>query len=161
MIQCRRRTENDGVFLITEGQKIVAQLTLTEIALKRLPEVDLSSFPWNESAAHKRIGNSQPLNMQIKDVDINVRWVNLKAKVVEKSVARRVYSRFGTSHGLSTAIISDNTGSIKLPLWDAQIEMISVGDTVEIEHARVRMFRGELQVNVGRNGKLNVIENPL
>jgi len=53
-IQCRQKTENDGVFLITQDQKIIAQLSLSETALKRLPDVDLTSFPWNELASSKR-----------------------------------------------------------------------------------------------------------
>ena len=44
-IQCRQKTENDGVFLITQDQKIIAQLSLSETALKRLPDVDLTSLP--------------------------------------------------------------------------------------------------------------------
>jgi replication factor A1 len=98
--------------------------------------------------------------MQIKDVSLGVRRVNLKAKVVEKSIARTVFSRYGNNPlGLSTSTISDGTGSIKLPLWNAQINMVSIGDTVQIENGRVRAFRGELQVSVGKAGKLTVVEN--
>ena len=96
---------------------------------------------------------------RIKDVDVRTKRVNLKARVVEKSIIRRVYSRFGGSDSLSIATISDDTGSIELPLWNAQIDMVSVGDTVRIENGRVRTFRGTLQVNVGKKSKLNIIEN--
>jgi len=37
--------------------------------------------------------------------------------------------------------------------------MISVGDVVQIENGRVKPFRGELQVSVGRSGKLQVVES--
>jgi ssDNA-binding replication factor A large subunit len=148
--------ENDGVFLVTQNAKVIAQLSLSETAFKHLLNIDLASFPWNECTLD-RVGNSRAADMQIKDVDMNVRKINLKAKVVEKMATRRVYSRSGTFHSLSTATICDNTGSIKLPLWDAQTEMISVGDTVQIENERVGKFRGELQVSVGKNGKLEVI----
>jgi hypothetical protein len=47
-VQCRQKTENNGVFLVTQDQKVIAQLSLSEMALKRLPDVDLASFPWNE-----------------------------------------------------------------------------------------------------------------
>jgi hypothetical protein len=47
-IQCRQNTENDGVFLVTRDQKVITQLSLSETALKRLPDVDFASFPWNE-----------------------------------------------------------------------------------------------------------------
>jgi len=97
--------------------------------------------------------------MQIKNIDAGVKWVNLKARVVEKSIPRNVFTSYGDRIAVSTATISDNTGSIRLPLWNAQIDMVSIGDTVQIENGRVKTFRGELQVSVGRNSKLQVIEN--
>jgi replication factor A1 len=156
-IQCRQKTVNGGVFLVTQGQKVVAQLSLSEMALKRLPDIDLASFPWNESTLIRKTEKLGPIDTQIKDVNAGVKWINLKARVVEKSITRRVYSRLGSPYDLSTAVISDNTGFIKLPLWNAQVNMVSIGDTIQIENGRVERFRGELQVSVGKNGKLEVI----
>jgi ssDNA-binding replication factor A large subunit len=74
-------------------------------------------------------------------------------------LARIVYSRFGNNPlGLSTSKISDETGSINMPLWNNQINMVSIGDTIKIENGRVKTFRGELQVSVGKAGKLKVIK---
>jgi replication factor A1 len=101
------------------------------------------------------------IDIQIKDIGAGVKWVNLIARVVGKSNPRNVFSRFGESLALSIATISDGTGSMRLPLWNAQIDRVSIGDTVQIENGRVRTFRGELQVSVGRNGRLEVIENQL
>jgi len=98
-----------------------------------------------------------PIDMQIKDVNAGVKWINLKARVVEKSITRRVYSKLGNPLDLSVAIISDDTGFIKFPLWNAQVNMVSIGDTVQIENGRVGKFRGEYQVSVGKNGKVEVI----
>ena len=156
-IHCRQKTEKSGVFLVTRDQEVIAQLSLSETALERLSEVDLGRFPWNESTLNGRIDSLGPVDMKIEDVNASVKWVNLKARVVDKSVPRMIFSRFGVSHSLSTATISDSTGSIKLPLWNAQIDMVSVGDMVQIDNGRVRAFRGELQVSVGKNGRLNVI----
>lgn len=159
-IQCRQKTKDEGFFLVTQDQKVITQLRLTEATLKHLPEVDFESPPWNKSTSVRKIEKLGPVDMQIKDVDLRVKWVNLKARIVEKPIARTVFSRFGNNPlGLSTSTISDGTGSIKLPLWNAQINMVSIGDTIQIENGRVRSFRGELQVSVGRTGKLKVIEN--
>jgi len=127
--------------------------------LKHIPEVDLASFPCNERPRVREVETSQTGNMQIKNIDAAVKWVNLKATVVEKSIPRNVFTSYGDCIAVSTATISDNTGSIRLPLWNAQIDMVSIGDTVQIENGRVRTFRGELQVSVGRNSKLQVVEN--
>jgi hypothetical protein len=53
----------------------------------------------------------------------------------------------------------DRSGTITLPLWKDQIGMISVGDLLHIENARLKRFRGELQVRVDKLAKLQVIES--
>jgi replication factor A1 len=98
-------------------------------------------------------------DVKIKDIDAGVKWVNLIARVIGKSNPRNLLSRFGDPLALSIATISDGTGSMRLPLWNAQIDRVSIGDTVQIENGRVRAFRGELQVSVGRNSKLEVIRS--
>jgi hypothetical protein len=49
LVQCRKKSENAAVFLVTHDQKAITQLSLSESALKRLADVDFASFPWNES----------------------------------------------------------------------------------------------------------------
>jgi len=154
------KTENDGVFLVSQDKKVITQLRLTESTLKHLSEVDLGGISLKEFASAKAIGKSTPVDMKIRDVNSGVRWVNLKARVIEKPIAKTVFSRYNNNPlGLSTSTISDGTGSIKFPLWNAQINMVSIGDTVQIDNGRVKTFRGELQVSVGKTGKLTVIEN--
>jgi ssDNA-binding replication factor A large subunit len=146
-----------------------------------MTEIDLEKIPWKESDVVSKINKLKPIDVKIKDVNSEVKWVNLKAKVVKKPIARTVYSRFGNNPlglststisddtgsltrfgnnplGLSTSTISDDTGSIKMPLWNNQINMVSIGDTIQIENGRIRTFRGELQVSVGKAGKLKVIK---
>jgi hypothetical protein len=77
------------------------------MALKRLSDVDLTNFPWNQPILVKKIENSA-VDKRIKDVDVRTKRVNLKARVVEKSTTRIVDSRFGGSHSLSIATISDD-----------------------------------------------------
>ncbi|TRO57439.1 hypothetical protein E2P64_04885 [Candidatus Bathyarchaeota archaeon] len=159
VIECRQKTEDAGVFLVTQNQKVVTQLRLTKATLKHMTEIDLEKIPWKESDVVSTINKLKPIDMKIKDVNSEVKWVNLKAKVVKKPIARTVYSRFGNNPlGLSTSTISDDTGSIKMPLWNNQINMVSIGDTIQIENGRIRTFRGELQVSVGKAGKLKVIK---
>jgi len=156
LIRCRRKDKSDGIFLVTQGQKVIAQLSLSEALLKQLPDIDLESFP---PTSIKKIETPKASDMQIKDVKFGIKWVNLKARVIEKSVTKGILSKFGNHLVLSTATISDNTGSVKLMLWNDQTNMGSTGDTVQIENGRIGRFRGELQVCVGRNGKLKVIGN--
>ena len=59
---------------------------------------------------------------------------------------------------VANAKVTDETGIIQLPLWNQQIDTVAVGDTIQVENARVASFRGELQLRVGRGGQLSVIE---
>jgi replication factor A1 len=158
-IQLRQKTNNSCVFLVTQDQKVIAQLHLTQKLLKYLPEVDPTSFPFIEFTPGSRMETLETRDQQIKDIDAKVRCVNLKAKVVGKSIPRYVFSRFGDALTLSTATISDGTGSMRMSLWNTEIDRVSIGDTVQINNGQVRTFRGELQVSLGRKGRLQVVEN--
>jgi replication factor A1 len=158
-IQLRQKTEDNCVFLVTQDQKVIAQLNLSQKLLKYLPEMDPASFPFIELTPADRMETGETSDQQIKDIDGRVRSVNLKAKVVGKSLPRCVFSRFGDALTLSTATISDGTGSLRMSLWNAEIDRVSIGDTVQINNGRVRTFRGELQVSLGRKGRLQVVEN--
>jgi replication factor A1 len=97
--------------------------------------------------------------LKIKELRDGMRRVDVEAKVIEKSPAREVMSRYkDVVHRVATAIISDDTGKIKLTLWNDQIDQVNVNDNVKIENGYITTFRGEMQLNVGRYGKLTVTE---
>jgi replication factor A1 len=158
-IQLRHKTDGNCVFLVTQHQEVIAQLHLSQQLLRYLPEVDPASFPSIEFNPKSRIETLETSDLQIKDIDARVTSVNLRAKIIGKSIPRYVFSRFGEALTLSTATISDGTGSMRMPLWNTEIDRVSIGDTVQINDGRVRTFRGELQVSLGKKGRLQVIEN--
>jgi replication factor A1 len=45
---------------------------------------------------------------------------------------------------------------VKLTLWNEQIDQINVGDNIKIENGYVTSFKSEIQLNVGKFGKLTV-----
>lgn len=98
--------------------------------------------------------------MKINDLKIGMKNVTIQGQIIEKSETSEVYSRYGYNvHRVSKAILSDGSGSIKLVLWNDQIDVVRVDNTVSIENGYVTQFRGETQLNIGkRNGKLSIIE---
>jgi replication factor A1 len=83
--------------------------------------------------------------------------VSVEAKVIEKSDTREVMSRFkDETYKVATAIVADETGSIKLTLWNDQINQVNLNDTVKIENGYVTSFKGEIQLNIGKYGTLTV-----
>ncbi|MCK4424788.1 DNA-binding protein [Candidatus Bathyarchaeota archaeon] len=95
--------------------------------------------------------------MKIKDLRNGMKRVDIEAKVSEKSETREVMARFSdTTHRVATAIIGDETGTIKLTLWNEQIGQVNVNDKIKVENGYVTSFRGEIQLNIGKYGKLSV-----
>lgn len=84
--------------------------------------------------------------------------VDVEAKVMEKGEPREVMSRFkDETYTVADAVVADETGSIKLTLWNEQIDQVNVNDKIKVENGYVTSFRGEIQLNVGRYGKLTVL----
>ena len=95
--------------------------------------------------------------MKINELRDGMKRINMMAKVDEKSETREVTSRFkDQTLKVATALISDETGTIKLTLWNEQINQVNVNDTVKIQHGYITSFRSEIQLNIGRYGTLTV-----
>jgi len=96
-------------------------------------------------------------SLKIKDLRDGMKRVDVEAKIVGKEATREVLSRYkDVVHRVANATISDGTGTIKLTLWNDQIDQVNVNDNIRIENGYVTTFRGEMQLNVGKYGKLNV-----
>jgi replication factor A1 len=86
-----------------------------------------------------------------------MRRVTVEAKVVEKGEPRQVRSRYkDETYTVADARIEDETGSIKLTLWNEQIDQVAVDNKIKIENGYVTSFKGEIQLNVGKFGTMTV-----
>jgi len=74
------------------------------------------------------------------------------------SEPRTVNLKAGGQAQVADAILKDETGQIKLTLWDAQIKMVKAGSKVTVENGYINSFKGENSLNVGKYGKLNIVE---
>jgi replication factor A1 len=97
------------------------------------------------------------IKLNIKELRNGMKRVNVEAKVVEKGNPREVMSRYkDETYTVADAVVADETGSIKLTLWNEQIDQVNVNDKVKIENGYVTSFKGEIQLNVGKYGKMTV-----
>ena len=93
----------------------------------------------------------------IKDLADGMKRVSVEGKVVEKGDTREVRSKYkDETYRIADAVIADESGSIKLTLWNEQIEQVNVGDNVKIDNGYVTSFKGEVQLNVGKFGQMTV-----
>jgi len=96
--------------------------------------------------------------LKIKELQTGMKRVEVEADVVDKGNPRQVQSRMsGETFNVADVVIQDETGNIKLTLWNEQIDQVNVGDKIKIENGYVTSFKGEIQLNVGKYGKLTIL----
>ena len=156
LIECRKKTRNYAVFLITNSCKVVAQFPIPKRILEEASP--LKEFAYMKASKKTIVERAKVKHLQIRDLKCGMNQIDLKARVLEIPKPRSVVTRFGGFATVANASITDETGIIQLPLWNKQIDAISVGDIIQVENARVVAFRGERQLRVGRGGQLSVIE---
>jgi len=159
-IKCRRRTEDSAIFLFTNGRKrmrtVVAQFPISIAILQRRNQ--LESYTQTILARCSSVKKLVSVTSKIGDLKAGMKKVNLKAEVLAIPESRIVYTRYGTTACISNALIGDETGSMKISLWNHQVSMVHKGDVVNVRNGRVTWFSGERQLRLGRNGSLSVIE---
>lgn len=94
--------------------------------------------------------------MNISEINMDSRKVTVEAKVVEKEEPRDINTRYGATR-IANAKIEDSSGSIKLVLWGDETEKVKEGDKIKIENGFVKEWDGELQLSIGKYGKLTVL----
>jgi len=99
------------------------------------------------------------LSTMVQDLRHGMKKVSVEAKVLENPKPSLVFTRYGTSAMVTNAWIADETGKIKLCLWNDQAKSFVNGDIIQIKNASVSTFRGERQLSLGKTGTINVIQN--
>lgn len=94
--------------------------------------------------------------VKVKEIKPGMNNITITLKITSVGNERIVMTKYGESR-VATAIGEDETGRINITLWRNQIDMIREGDLVKLTGAFVTQFRGELNLNVGKGGKIEVI----
>ncbi len=157
LIQCRSKTQEKAVFLISKGSTVIAQFPISNEFLLDQNNPIINRIKNAMILRHQNKKKEESHSIPIRDLRTGMTHVNLKAKVLEIPSPKLVFTRFGNYASVTSALIADETGTIKLCLWNEQIKSIANGDTIQIENARTSTFKGEIQLNIGRNGTLSNI----
>ena len=158
-IEIRSSEVASSTYMFSTKGKILGQadLQIDSISkLKRLPAEFSNFLETKEKPTANRLGTTS----EICSLQPGWRGVSFKARVVKKSSVRAVTSRDGTSLLVCEVTLSDGTGEIPLAVWNSQIGSVAKGDLIRIENARVRSFRGRIQLSLGKKtGTLSVLEH--
>jgi replication factor A1 len=157
LIQCRNKTREKAVFLMTKDSKVVSQFSIPRDFLLEKAN-PIKTWQGAEIFRRRAVKKSETTcSSQIKDLKVGMRKINLTAKVLEIPKPTFVFTRFGNYASVANASVTDETGTVKLCLWNEQIGAVSTGDMVQIENAHMSLFRGERQLRIGKNGKLSIV----
>jgi len=155
-IVCRQKTSDAAIYQFSVNQKILAQFSIPDVILQGTKQFE--RYIKSRIEQNKSVKDKEPKKRKIQDLRIGMRKVEIELKVEEIPESKMVYTRFGEPAYVSNALVTDDTGSIRICLWNQQIQMISQGDTIKIENGIVSSFRGEAQLRLGRKGVLTVLK---
>lgn len=69
----------------------------------------------------------------------------------------KVFNKFGRELKVADAIFEDDSGNVKLSLWNDDIGKFKAGDKVKIINGYVNEFQGEKQLTSGKFGKMEKV----
>ena len=95
--------------------------------------------------------------MKISELKAGMRNLSVTGKVDSVGEPRTVNLRAGGTTTVADAVISDESGNIKLALWGDDINKVRPGDKVSIENGYINTFRGENSISVGKFGKMTKV----
>jgi len=159
-VQYRGSANNEAIFLITKNNKVVVQFRAAE---EFLLSKNFHFESWmNTDKIRKQMSkpNFAPRDStMIQDLRHGMKRVTVEAEVLETPKPSLVHTRFGNNAMVTNAWIEDETGKVKLCLWNEQANVFTEGDTIQIKNALVSTFKGDRQLCLGKNGTISVLHS--
>jgi replication factor A1 len=95
--------------------------------------------------------------MKISELKAGMRNVSVTGKIDSLGDPRTVNLKSGGTNTVADAIISDESGSMKLSLWGEDINKIQPGDMISVENGYINTFKGENSISIGKFGKMTKV----
>lgn len=152
-ISCRKTTSNSAMFRITCNEQIIWQYPVNIGSINHPGAGDVMKHTF-ASLTSSTIAPQN--NLKIGQLTYGMKNLTVYAQITKIPPSRGVITRWGEQACISNATIADDTGSIRLSLWNDQITTFHVGDEVEIHNCYVTQFAGNLQLRIKRKGKISI-----
>ncbi len=95
--------------------------------------------------------------MQVTELRDGVNNVDIVGTIAEIESPTDIVTKYGYATKRQNGILEDETGKIKITLWGNQAGQFEKGDKLKIENGYVKSFRGEIQLSVGKKGKIEKV----
>lgn len=70
----------------------------------------------------------------------------------------KTFTKFGRELMVTNAVLEDDSGNIKLTLWNEDAKKFKEGDKIKITNGYVNEFQGEPQLTSGKFGKIEMAD---
>jgi len=159
-VEYRGKVKDEAIFLITKDRAIVAQFRASEEFLSRK---DIQFENWMDTDKirnHiKRQNITNHVSIPVQELRHGMKKVNIKAQVIETPTPSLIHTPYGNSATVATFWIADETGKVKLCLWNEQATSVALGDTIQVKNASVSTYKGQRQLRLGKSGSVNVVHS--
>jgi hypothetical protein len=158
-VEYRGSIDAEAIFLIKKDNNVIVQFRVAEeLLLKK--EIPFENW-MDTDKIRRQIAKQNPATffILIRDLRTGMKKVNVDAEVLETPKPSLVHTQHRDDALVTNVWIGDETGKIKLCLWDKQVDAVAVGDTIQIKNANVASFMGERQVRLGKSGTLSVLKS--
>ena len=91
--------------------------------------------------------------MTISELNPGQGNVDVEGTIIEIGEPR-TFNKFGRELKVANAILQDDSGTIKLSLWNDDAEKYKEGDKIKITNGYVNEFQGEKQLTSGKFGQI-------
>jgi hypothetical protein len=158
-IEYRGSVKDEAIFLITLDTHVIAQFRVTEEFLLRKGICFENWMDTDKIRRQMAKQNPSAHSTLVQNLRHGMKRINIEAEVLETLKPQLVHTQYGNSATITNAWIGDETGKVKLCLWNEQANSVNVGDTIQIKNASVSTFKGERQLRLGRSGTVSVLQS--
>ena len=95
--------------------------------------------------------------MKINELNSGQGSVEVEGTIKEVGEVR-TFNKFGKELSVANAILEDDSGNVKLSLWNDDATRFKAGDKVKIVNGYVNEFQGEAQSTSGKFGSMEKID---
>lgn len=158
-ILCRKINQDYATFLITQEEKVIWQFPVNLESIRDPYVRDyIIKIPMPEKIKKiMELGR----NLKIGELRFGMKGVNVTAKIIEIPPTREVITKWGSQAFVSAVKMVDETGSIRLSLWNDQINTINTGDEVEIKNCNVAQFANNPQLKLVKKSTMSIIKQTI
>lgn len=94
--------------------------------------------------------------MKVSELQAKQGKVDITLEIMKKEEPRE-FTKFGMVGKVCNCTGKDDSGEIKITLWNDQVDQVQEGNTIQITNGYVSEYKGELQLSTGKFGKLELV----